>query len=619
MLFLIHNLFRNKISIPCVLFLSVLGVSTAQAAAFSQLPVVKPIISCEDLKKTDLKAVADTPAAVESAALIDTPKGQFCKVLGNIQPSIGFEVDLPVTTWQQRFLMGGCGGLCGMRSIGITNAGKCAPALEGGFVVAGDDMGHTQKPGESQAAFAADPQKRIDFAYRGNHATTLIAKALIKAYYGQAPKYSYFMGCSDGGREALMEAQRYPDDFDGISAGAPAAGFQVQNSFYHAWMANANKRADGTNILLRSRMAILHDAVLKKCDTLSGVSDGLLQDPRACTFDPALVQCPADATDNSKCLTAEEVATARKLYQGPTDAEGNRFITGGPQLGAELQWGLPGKANGSSMSAGMAASSMEYVILPAVSPADGDISRFAFTKENFARISQLHSLYDATNTNLRSFQRRGGKLLLWHGWSDTSITPMISIAYYEGLQKEMGVAQTDRFARLFLLPGVGHCGGGDGYTQVDLLSPLMTWVEAGSAPAMLLAEKVEQNGMMMGPPDEDGPRGMPAGGPGPTATSVGGPGAAPVGPPPSPAGGPRFPRGPIAQADKVAQASRPVFPYPMIPRYTGKGDPNQAANYVSVANPVPVSQKVNWYGNYLIAPNFQKIYGAENGKLVIKN
>ena len=416
--------FKVAISLLVTALLAITVVtSNVSAAEYATLAVVKPVISCDALAKADLNKVADKPVTIQSTELIDTVKGKFCKVLGNIEPTIGFEVDLPAEKWTQRYLMGGCGGLCGMLAVGVTNAGKCAPALNGEFVLAGSDMGHrAQMGGDDEAKFAADPQLRIDFAYRGNHATTLVAKALIKAYYGQSPRYSYFTGCSDGGREALMEAQRFPDDYDGVTAGAPAAAFTIQNSFYHAWMARANQRADGTNILLTNRLSILHDAVLAKCSTLSGVADGLLQDPRACDFDPATVQCKAAGSDTSKCLTSEEVAVVRKLYAGPIDADGAKFLIGSYQRGSEAQLGLASSEKGTSMSAGMASRSMQYVLLSNVSAADGDLKNFAFTKANFERANQLAPLYNALNTNLTPFQKRGGKLILWHGWSDTGIS-----------------------------------------------------------------------------------------------------------------------------------------------------------------------------------------------------
>jgi len=475
--------------------------------------------------------------------------------------------------------------LCGMLAAHISNANGCVPAMNGEFVIASDDMGHQGQMGSpAEAEFGNDPQKRIDFAYRGNHATALVAKALIKAFYGRGPRYSYFMGCSDGGREALMEAQRFPEDFDGISAGDPAAMFQVQNSFYHAWNVAADKRADGTNILMPAKRKLLHEAVLAQCATLSGVNDGLLQDPRSCLFKPASLQCSGGATDTAGCLNSEEVTVAQKLYDGASDDKGHHY-TFAAQRGSEMEWGLPATPAGQSMSGGMAARSVKYLILPEVSPSDEDVARFAFTDANFERVAALAPLYNATNTDLKAYSAHGGKLLLWHGWSDTSVTPGISIAYYEGVQKFLGAPATDQFMRLFLLPGVGHCMGGDGYDQADLLTPLMAWTELHQAPAQLTTFKTAAKPPGLGPPGGGPPHIVPG-----------------IRPIPDPAPG--------------YIASRPVYPFPTIAQYTGTGDPKDAANYKPAETPVTAPATLDTEALKLIGPDNQKTYAAKAGKLV---
>ena len=249
--------------------------SSGRAADYQNLPVVEPVVSCGQLAKAELRQAVGASVTIKSATEFDTEKGKYCKVSGTIAVAVGFEVDLPMDHWTQRYLEGGCGGMCGSVRANIGNAGSCMPALNGEFVVAGDDMGHSGgmggPGGGAMGSFGTDPDARIDFAYRANHETTLAAKALIKIFYGQPQKYSYFVGCSDGGREALAEAERYPNDFDGISAGAPVLLINLHNSFFHGWEGAVNKRADGSPILLRSRMSIVHDAVLAHCPTLSGV------------------------------------------------------------------------------------------------------------------------------------------------------------------------------------------------------------------------------------------------------------------------------------------------------------------------------------------------------------
>jgi len=211
--------------------LSLLAVC-ACAADMSDLPPIKPIISCVQLGQVDISEPAGAQVSLKAEEL-DTPKGKYCKVTGNIDPAIGFEVDLPVEHWTQRFAQAGCGAYCGNIGASINQAGSCAPALNGDLVVAGNDLGHQGgmggpgASGQPEGAFGADPQKRIDFAYRANHVTAMASKALIQAFYGQPQKYAYFVGCSDGGREALIEAERFPNDFDGIAAGAPVAIINV--------------------------------------------------------------------------------------------------------------------------------------------------------------------------------------------------------------------------------------------------------------------------------------------------------------------------------------------------------------------------------------------------------
>lgn len=580
-----------NVSAITLLLLSLMNsvARSADVPGQAHLQAVKPVQSCADLAKADLRPAAAAAVTIKSATVKDTAKGQYCAVVGNIEPSIGFEVDLPAEHWTQRYLQEGCGGLCGMLAVKVDNAGSCLPALNGELVIASDDMGHEAQIGSrGEAEFGADPQKRIDFAYRANHLTALVAKAMIKAYYRRPARYSYFMGCSDGGREALMEAERFPDDFDGISAGDPAAMFTLQNSFYHAWNVRADERADGTYILMPDKRKRVHEAVVARCDTLSGVKDGLLQDPRACTFDPSSLRCAAGAADTSDCLTAEELAVVQRIYTGATDGRGH-YYTFGAQRGSELQWGLPASPTGSSMSVGMASRSIEYLILPAVRPQNADIAKFDFDDANFARMSELAPLYNAANTDLKAFAAHGGKLILWHGWSDTSITPGVSITYYQGVLKLMGAAATDRFLRLFLLPGVGHCRGGDGYDQVDLLSPLMAWAELQQAPAKLLTGKLASA------------QGGPAGGP-------------PGGGPPHIVPGIR----PIAPPAPAYVATRPVYPYPFIARYLGRGDTKDAASYRPVRSPVTTPSMPDNEAVKLIGPGNQKNYDVEDGRLAVR-
>ncbi len=595
---------------------------TANAAGYQNLPVVKPAIACEQLGKIDLSQAVGAKVTIQSAAVSDTSKGKFCKITGTIDPEDGFEVDLPLDHWTQRFLEPGCGGDCGVIRATIGNANSCVPALNGEFVVAANDLGHTS--GKSYpGGWASDPTKRLDMAYLGNHQTTLIAKALIKAFYGQAPKFSYFMGCSDGGREALIEAERYPGDFDGISAGAPVMLFPVQNSIVKRWETGANTRADGTKILIKSRVAVLHQAVIEHCPTLSGVQDGLLEDPLACKFDPAWVQCKAGETDTDKCLTAEEVGVALKLYDGAVDSQGRHLSIGGYMLGSEPTWSVPASATGGQgQGQGQRPSGpdtmLKYMLPLNTAPDDEPMlnGKFGFDEASFNYVSRSAPLWGAANTNLRPYQKRNGKLILWQGLADTSVTPWVSIAYYQGVQKEMGESVTDTFLRLFLIPGVSHCGGGEGFQQIDLLTPLMAWTEMKEAPRMLMTGIPVNQNRNQGAPGAPGAQA--AGGSG--AQAVAAPGAPAAGGPGGQAGpgGPtRAPALPFASDPQPTTATRPVYPFPFVAHYTGKGDPKDAANFEPVKTTGPVPQPFDTLATRLIGPDNQKFYHVENGQLVV--
>jgi hypothetical protein len=592
--FCMKNLFRLCKALGCCLAFT-LCLHPAQAA--TSLAITPPVISCDQLATIDFTKTA-VPMLISAARMTMTPKGNFCQVTGTIAPRIGFEVYLPAEHWTQRFLQTGCGGLCGNININVGNAQSCTPALNGEFVVSSNDMGHSGSM--MDASWAADPQKRIDFAYRANHLTALATKAIIQRYYGKPAAFSYFMGCSDGGREALMEAQRYPDDFDGISAGAPAAFFQFQNSFFHAWNVAGNLRADGTPILLKGKLPVLHRAVIEHCPTGSGVKDGLLANPFACKVDPAWVpHCKAGAKDTDQCLSSEEITAAMRLYAGATDARGNQFVLSGQVPGSELNWPVPATPDEQSMSVMMAMPALQYVLLPETLAGMKSLTAFPLTKNNFDRVAALAPLYNAANTNLRKFSQRGGKLIMWHGLADDSVSPGFSIAYYRGVQKLLGTEATDRFLRLFLLPGVGHCGHGEGYDQIDLLSSLMAWTEKALAPAMILSTKVAQDPQAFPPMG-----GKPPMGNGKPSAEVQFHGMMPA-------------SSPLAHAGKPPLATRPVYPFPYIARYLGQGNPLDAASYAPLRSEAFDHLTFGEPAIAYIGPDNQKNYMVRDGKLVV--
>jgi feruloyl esterase len=539
------------------------------------LGVVKPVTDCEKLAAVDITDIGGAGSKIASATVATTTINgkdiSLCAVKGTLAPANTFEVALPVSTWTQRFAGLGCGGLCGnlsdpTKQSSFSFSYKCPLVQEGGFVTAATDMGHQG----NDPAWTTDPQKQADFAYRGQHITTLAAKKLIKAYYGQEQKFSYFVGCSDGGREALMAAQRYPNDYNGIIAGAPAAHFQVQNSVFHGWSVVANSStgtSSGNSILYADKVALLHKAVVAAC---ADTPDGLISDPRACNFDPASIQCAVGATDTSNCLTAAEAGAAGKIYGGPVDAAtSTRMQIGRPLFGSEGNWvgvEVPSTSTSTGTPVPVAQGIFSYNIVTGAynliftgNPTMPTIDTFGYTDSNFYNtyLAANHPLYDATNPDLSAFQKAGGKLILWHGWADQHISPRYTIAYYEAMQNQMGTSTVEQFARMYLVPGVGHCGGGEGLANIDLVSRITAWVEQGSAPASVMSYRTDSAG--------------------------------------------------------AETASRPVYPYPAVAQYTGSGDWHDGANYLSAAPRYNVPSQA-WPGAFLYTPYTPKEQGVSTTK-----
>lgn len=534
---------RNPIAPKVLLACAWLTACTTSPDDAPVSEVVLPVITCDALAATDLAAIGGPGSHVTRAEPGEHEGVPVCEVDGSLAPSIGFSVVLPTTSWRQRYLQTGCGGLCGSISLRVGAADGCLPLTRGDFVIASSDMGHQGRGG----TFGDDSQKRIDFAHRGMHLTAVVAKALIEEYYGRPPAYSYFSGCSDGGREGLIEAQRYPGDFDGIIAGAPAMNFSVQNSFYHAWQARSNTGTDGQPILRAERLPILNDAVIATCDDLDGLHDGLITDPRACRFDATTIQCSGeDSTD--ECLTMAEAEAANRLYRGPRDAESGLPLTlGGPQPGSELSWAgvfVPETGNDRIFSAVIANDALGYLIYEQNPPAPYSIDGLAFDSAAFDAIRPLNGLYASTDPDLSVFQAAGGKLILWHGWSDPHISPINTIAYFEAVESTLGPEQAASFIRLFLLPGMYHCGGGTGPNSFDMLTAMMDWVENGVAPEMIVA------------------------------------------------------------SHRNSGNTRPVYNYPLVASWSGEGSPNVAANFEArTGSRGPASY--DWLGQDFFQPGRQ--------------
>ncbi|MGB8602715.1 MAG: tannase/feruloyl esterase family alpha/beta hydrolase [Rhizomicrobium sp.] len=566
------------------------AAAVPEAAPLAALAIVAPVTQCADLVKTDLTAIGGAGSKVTSASETTRQGVAVCAVEGMLAPAVGFKVYLPLKSWAQRYLQVGCGGLCGSITDMVGAAEGCVPLNRGGFVIAATDMGHQGQSG----SFARDLQKRADFAYRGQHITALAAKALIRAFYGRSERYAYFSGCSDGGREALVEAQRYPRDFNGIIAGAATLNFQVQNSLHHGWLAVSNTRADGKPIITAARLPLIHNAVLAQCDALDGVKDGLISDPRLCHFDPIILQCKnAGSKGDASCLSEEDVAAVRKFYQGPRDPKtGERLTIAEEMPGSELAWAgvfVPFGEDQPIFSKQIALDALRNLIFVTNPPDSYTLADLHFDKATFEALRAHHPLFDATNPDLSAFAAAGGKLIIWHGWADPHISPFNSIAYHEAVLRQMGEGKTASFERLYLLPGMHHCGGGEGPNQIDLLTPMMAWVEGHTAPQEIIARQYPNDGKQnsFGQP----PRGK--------ELPAGDKNGARKGPPPEMR---KMMESMAAMAVKLdAPRSRPVYPYPAVAVYDGHGDPNKAESFHAGAPWVSEKTPV-WAGSDFFAP-----------------
>ncbi|EHY3138009.1 tannase/feruloyl esterase family alpha/beta hydrolase [Escherichia coli] len=536
---------------------------------YEDLAGINPVTDCSALQQTDLTSIAGEGSQVLKATLDENRK--VCIVTGRLAPQIGFEVRLPTENWRQRSLQIGCGGLCGRISDEIGAADGCPHITDGSFVTSATDMGHTVADG----SFGKDSRLRTDFAYRSVHLTAQATRALITAFYGQNARYSYFTGCSDGGREALMAAQRYPDDFDGIIAGAAAMNFQTQNGVYHPWLAQINTDNDGNHILLADKLTLIHKAVVSQCDSLDGDKDGLISNPLSCSPDLQNLLCPSAQSDTSQCLTAQELDVLNKIYQGPKDPEsGLSLLAGGPLPGAELAWKgifIPESKKGPLFSTKIGQDANDVLFKKEDTPEKFDLRRIKFDASYFDKLSKLHRFYDSTNPDLHAFYQRGGKLILWHGLADQHISPLNTINYHLAVQKTMGKTVTSQFERLYLLPGVYHCGGGEGPDSIDLLSPVMAWVEKNIPPHEILTVQRNNN--------EAGTFGQP------TSLIVGNKSQSSEH---------------EGKESSVVQV-RPVYPYPEVAVYNGHGDRNIPENY----HPVIFDKMDNltqWLGDKFFSP-----------------
>lgn len=480
------------------------------------------VVATEDVTKGGMVSTQEGKPGLPSQAA-------FCRVKAVLTPtpgsSIKVEVWLPAASaWNGKMLGAGNGGYGGSLLLPqLTMQG----ALAKGYATVGTDMGHLGTA-DTDASWALNqPERIIDFGHRANHLAAAVGRAVIAAYLGGKPKAAYFQGCSDGGREALMEAERYPDDYDAIVAGAPAnAWTRLMSAFM------ADDRAvfsSPASAIPNAKLPLLQSAAIAQCDAADGVKDGVIDDPRTCKFDPAALLCKAG--DGPNCLTAPQVKAAQALYRGALDGKGRPFFPG-YMPGAEA---VPGAwdlwLTGPKAQHGIFATEFfRYMVYSNAgwSPASFNLDR------DYAAANRLGPILNSDNPDIGAFLKRGGKLILYHGWNDAAIAPGNTIDFYKAVVKRQPAAAASS-VRLFMIPGMSHCLAGPGPNVLDTLSSLDAWRQGGAAPASIVATKYDN--------DLFGYLGFPA---------------------------------------KVVR-TRPVCAYPQVARWTGKGSTDEAANFTCVA------------------------------------
>ena len=486
--------------LPAHLTAIIVGAIALSCSRPARVTTVAPT-QCEQLTTVKLESTTIASAervssgAIKPASAPDSLRNlpPFCRVVGEIRPTadsrIAFEVWMPLENWNGKFAAVGNGGWAG--AVGYP---ALAEELRRGYATVSTNTGHDAEPALDMAKFAfGHPDRLADFGWRSVHEMTVKGKAITEAFYGRPARYAYFIGCSTGGKQGLMAAQRFPADYDGIVATAPANNWaRLMAGTFAVTRAAA---VDSAGRLSQSSRRVLNDAALRACDASDGVTDSLITNPAQCRFDPATVQCPTGSASLDACLTPAQVRTARTIYDGLRDPAGQKVWPGLPP-GSEPFWGpLTGTTNPFPIPI----SHYRWVVF---GDANWDWKAFDLTNPNdYARHLDGERKYapvlSAVDPNLRAFKARGGKLIQTHGWNDQLISAQNSIDYYESvLAFERG--QRDRaatlrsqqeFYRLFMVPGMLHCGGGPGPNTFDAQTALETWVERGVAPDSLIASQ----------------------------------------------------------------------------------------------------------------------------------
>jgi hypothetical protein len=502
--------------------------NASRSAAAYTVADTTPQKACDSLASFSGKGIASIQATVVPATA-EAP--QHCRVSGIIAPEIAFEVNLP-DRWNRRFYMIGNGGLAGEALDDPGRASQRSAALANGFVMAQTNTGHDARKEPSGSFVLNNPQKALDYAYVAVHATADTAKRIAAQYYGRAITHSYWNSCSNGGRQGLIEAQRYPGDFDGIVANAPwvdQTGFTIGA----VW----NQRALTETPISLEKLNLVAARAMAACDAIDGLKDGLIDDPRACPFDPArdVPSCGENA-DGPECLTVAQAAALKKIYGGVT-SNGRQFFPGymigseaptpGPTGAPTSGWAnliVPGPSGNKPADFNLAEGILRYLVFDPPKP------DYAFTAFDFDRdttlVERWGKLANAKNPDLSAFNKQGGKLIVTYGWADAILQPLMGVDYYERALKQNGSKTTD-FFRLFMVPGMAHCGGGIGPDRNDAVTAVIDWVEKKKAPDSIVASKVTNGAVVR---------------------------------------------------------TRPLCPYPQVARYEGQGSIDEAANFKCVAS-----------------------------------
>ena len=399
----------------------------------------------------------------------------FCRVATTLNPSpasdIRMELWMPIAGWNGHFRgtsPNGLGGVLNYNAMGV--------GLTDGFAVASTDTGHQG----GDTAWMRDPEKLTDFAGRAMHETTVAAKALATAYYGTAPIYSYMIECGGGSAAALHEVQKYPADYNGVVIGGHAAHLTRQ-IFGQLWLWMA-AHPNGVPILPTPKLAILHEAVLDKCDMRDGVKDGLLENPTTCTFDPREIACKAE--DAANCLTAPQVEAVQKIYAGPTNPRTKEQIWSPLFLGSELDWSF---FTESPSPIGIAIGALRMIL----DDPQWDYRSVDFDRHVAAADRSAIARVNASNPDVSAYLQRGGKLILSGGWNNALVPAGAVLDYYKNVETTVGIADTRQGVRLYMVPGMIECNGGPGTDTFDLLGAMRRWVEKGQAPNDVPASRVE--------------------------------------------------------------------------------------------------------------------------------